>query len=184
MQSITSEILSKNGDIPFFDKIHYKDDNLSKSFLKIFNAIDNPESDIQIQSLINLFLTKLIIKYSTSNATIKPIKKQTKFIKKACKYIEENFKENITLDELSEIACLSPFYFQREFKKIVGITPHEYLNDFRIKKSKEMILQSKDIASISVDIGFFDQSHFSKIFKKTVGISPQKYYKINLNSKR
>ena len=117
--------------------------------------------------------------FSESPPFIYATGEQNDSIKRVCDYISKNFAENISLKKLADVACLSPFHFQREFKKSIRITPHEYLSDFRINKSKKMLLNSEDIADIAVRLGFFDQSHFSRIFRKTVGVPPGKYSKIN-----
>jgi AraC-like DNA-binding protein len=124
-------------------------------------------------------VTYLIMSFSESPPLIYTTGEQSDSIKRVCDYIGKNFVENITLKKLANVACLSPFHFQREFKKSMGITPHEYLSDFRIRESKKMLLNSTDIADIAIQTGFFDQSHFSRIFRKTIGIPPGKYSKIN-----
>ena len=179
MQSIASQISEKDEKIPYFKKIHYKNDLLSEKFIQLFHVIGDPKSDMQVESNIYSFLAYLIIYFSESPPLIYVTGEQRDSIKRVCDYIFQNFTENLSLKKLSEIACLSPFHFQREFKKSIGITPHEYLSDFRISESKKMLLKLENIADIAIQLGFFDQSHFSRIFRKTVGISPGKYCEIN-----
>ncbi len=179
MKILTSQISETFEDIPFFKKVYYKDSKLSDKILNLFKIIEKPESDFQIESTINSFLSYVIINFSTTPPVIIKAGKQKDSIKRVENFIINNYSKNISLKELSEIACLSPFHFQREFIKSVGITPHEFLNDFRISESKKMLLESEDISDIAIRSGFFDQSHFSRVFRKTVGIPPGKYCKIN-----
>jgi AraC-like DNA-binding protein len=179
MQSIASQISEKHEKIPYFKKVHYTNKELSEKFIRLFNIIEEPESDIQVESNFYSFLPYLLIYFSESPPLIYMTGEQKDSMKRVCDYICQNFTENISLKKLAGIACLSPFHFQREFKKSIGITPHEYLSDFRISESKNMLLKSEDIADIAIQLGFFDQSHFSRIFRKTVGIPPGKYCKIN-----
>ena len=179
MQSIASQISEKHEAKPFFKKIDYKSDVLSDKIARLFDIIEEPESDIQVESNLNSFLAYLIMSFSDSPPIIYVKEEQKDSIKRVCDYISQNFAENLSLKKLAEVACLSPFHFQREFKKRIGITPHEYLSDFRIRESKKLLLNSEDIADIATQMGFFDQSHFSRIFRKTVGIPPGKYTKIN-----
>jgi AraC-like DNA-binding protein len=179
MQAIASQISEKQENVPYFEKIHYKDNLLSIEIKRLLEVIGESESDIQVESELYSFLSCLILNFSESPPLISETGEQKDSIKRVCYYINHNFSKQLSLKKLAEIACLSPFHFQREFKKRVGITPHEYLNDFRISKSKNMLLDSCNIADIAVQLGFFDQSHFSKTFKKTVGISPGNYIKIN-----
>ena len=179
MQSIASHISETPEKQPFFKKVHYKNDVLSIAITRLFDLITDPESDIHVESTFYSFLTYLILSFSESPPLIYATGEQKDAIKRVCDYISQHYANNLSLKKLAEIACLSPFHFQREFKKSLGITPHEYLNDFRISKSKSMLLHSEDIADIATQLGFFDQSHFSRIFKKTVGVPPGKYSTMN-----
>jgi AraC-like DNA-binding protein len=179
MRTIASYISGKQEKCPYFKKIHYKSGVLSDKMIRLFEVIVESESQIQIESALSSFLTDLILRFSESPPLICAVGEQKASIKRVCDYIRHNFTENLSLKKLAEVACLSPFHFQREFKKRVGITPHEYLSDFKIDQSKKMLLNSEDIAAIATQLGFFDQSHFSRIFRKTVGISPGKYSKTN-----
>ena len=167
MRSIACQISEKHEKRPLFKKILYKDEKLSGKIKQLFYFIEAPESDIQVESHLYAFLSNLIMSYSISPPLIFATGEQKEAVKRACDYIQENFSQNLTLKKLAEVACLSPFHFQREFRKSLGITPHEYLSDFRIRESKKMLLNSEDIADIAIQCGFYDQSHFSKIFRSS-----------------
>lgn len=65
----------------------------------------------------------------------------------------------------------------REFKKQVGLTPHHFKIQNRIRKVQHMLLENKQasITEVALAMGFYDQSHFIKSFKKIVGLSPCQY---------
>lgn len=179
MQAIISQISEKQRKRPYFNKNHFKHDTLSKKIIQLFDVIEEPDSDIQVESEIYSFLAYLLIRFSEFPPSVCSAGAHKGAIKRVCEYIHQNVSKNLSLKKLAEIACLSPFHFQREFKKSIGITPHEYLSDTKISASKKMLLKSEDIADTANRLGFFDQSHFSRIFRKTVGIPPGKYSKIN-----
>lgn len=188
-QIIASQISEKPETRPWFEKNHHKNERLSEKFIQLFGGIEAQESDIHVESLVYSFLVHLLIFYSKSSPLVSPIGEQKEgeqkegeqkeSIQQVCQYISQNYTANLSLKKLAAIACLSPFHFQREFKKHMGITPQEYLSDFRIRESKIRLLKSGDIAAIALGLGFVDQSHFSRVFKKTVGIPPGKFCKIN-----
>lgn len=101
-------------------------------------------------------------------------------IRLAIDYIENNFKENITLDKISSICNLSSCYFSKLFKKEIGINFNTYLNNKKIEYAKE-VLKTTDmpILNIALDLGFDDCAYFIKVFKKVEGITPKKYREIN-----
>ncbi len=179
MLSIASQISEKQEKQPYFRNIHNKDKALSEKMIGLFEVIEDPESDIQVESILNSFLTYLIMYFSETPPQIYLAGEQNESIKRVCDFISYNFAANLSLKKMSEIACLSQFHFQREFKRIMQITPHEYLSDFKIREAKKMLSNSEDVADIAYQLGFYDQSHFSRIFRKTVGIPPGKYSKIN-----
>lgn len=91
-------------------------------------------------------------------------------------YIDSCFNEDITLDDLSKIALMSPFHLLRQFKKNYRITPHQYLTSRRLDRAKESVLHSNaSLSDICFMIGFSDISSFSKLFKRRFGLSPQQY---------
>ncbi|GKX27695.1 AraC family transcriptional regulator [Vallitalea longa] len=93
-------------------------------------------------------------------------------------YIQENFKEDITMDSISQISCVSKSYLSRLFKKETGLTVMQYLNYYRIERSKSLIKFSKyNISEIGNMVGFNDPKYFSRMFKKIVGISPKNFEK-------
>lgn len=182
LRLISSDIAEKEEKNPCFESLHYPDNDLSSKMNELFKVIESPDSNIQLELEIYSFLSHLIIHCSKTPPLINSPGEQNDSIKRVCNFIRNNYKENLSLQKLAQKACLSQFHFQREFKKRLGITPHEYLSDYKIFKSREMLLSFENIADIAIQLGFTDQSHFSRIFRKTVGISPGRYIKLNRNS--
>ena len=91
-------------------------------------------------------------------------------------YIRENFKNHITLAEISEIANMSPFAFSRYFKKQSGAGFVEYLNQVRTNKACYLLRETEfQITDIALSCGFSSISNFNKQFRKSVGLSPRDY---------
>ena len=80
-----------------------------------------------------------------------------------------------TIEEMSEKVCVSPFHMIRRFKKEIGLTPHQFQIQCRIRKAQRLLLEKKTITEVALETGFCDQSHFDKSFKKVVGMSPVAY---------
>ncbi len=89
----------------------------------------------------------------------------------------------ITIEDISNQICVSSFHMIRQFKKEVGLTPHQFQIQCRIRKAQKMLLCDKTIAEVALDTGFCDQSHFVKCFKKIVGMTPASYQKVAKLSK-
>lgn len=91
--------------------------------------------------------------------------------------IQASLAEELSLDELSEIAHVNKYTLVRNFRKRFGITPHAYQLNLRIRRAKEFLRQDRTIADIAAECGFADQSHFDKTFGMYVGASPSGYRK-------
>lgn len=105
---------------------------------------------------------------------------QSQKTNKECRFIEqylnEHFREDISLQSLSEIVHLSKYYLAHAFKEYKGISPINYLTQVRINEAKHL-LETTDFsaAKIADFTGFSSQSYFSQIFHKETGMTPNKY---------
>jgi AraC-like DNA-binding protein len=93
----------------------------------------------------------------------------------AATLIAENFKEPLSLAELSQVANLSGSHFIREFKAHFGLTPHAYLVNRRIQFARAQLKLGRAIADVAVDAGFADQAHLQRAFKKHLAATPGHY---------
>ena len=90
------------------------------------------------------------------------------------RYVEKHFSENITLEKLSEELGVSASFLSRIFKKEVGISIHEYINQYRILKSLSF-LKTNSVTETGYLCGFSDTSHFISVFKKHIKTTPMQY---------
>ncbi len=97
-------------------------------------------------------------------------------IEQSLAYIEEHLAEEIPTGELANVAGLSPFYFQRLFKRLVNKPVQEYVKLRRLAKAIEHLGGSKQrILDIALDYGFSSHANFTRAFKETYGITPEDY---------
>ena len=96
-------------------------------------------------------------------------------------FVEDNYNNVITLQELSEVSNLTPQYLCSLFKKITGVRIFEYINSIRIKNSKEFIVkhQNMSIKEIAERCGFDNGSYFCEVFKKIEKITPGEFKKLH-----
>ena len=100
--------------------------------------------------------------------------KEMKLLKKAIRYISQNFSRNLTLDEVADHVHLNPAYFSTLFKQSTGSSFKEYLNMVRIEESKRLLSNTDySIIDISLATGFEDQSYFSKSIQKIYRSDPK-----------
>lgn len=97
-------------------------------------------------------------------------------MKRILQYINEHYQEKIYIKELADIISMNETYFCRYFKRIVGKTPIEYMNDLRIEKAARKIRETDlSITEICFLVGFENVSYFIRKFKENKLITPKKY---------
>lgn len=97
-------------------------------------------------------------------------------LKPALEYIEKNYSQHITLEQLASLSGFSPKYFCRYFQSYVHRSPIDYLNYYRIERGAEFLLKSADnVAEVAMKCGFADSSAFIKQFKRYKGTTPKQY---------
>ncbi|MGY5851378.1 helix-turn-helix transcriptional regulator [Salegentibacter sp. F14] len=91
---------------------------------------------------------------------------------RAKKFIDLHHSDYIDLEMVCREAALSKYYFIRQFKKMYGCTPYQYLTEVRIAKAKELIRGGMNVRGACFTIGFNSVTSFSSLFKKKTGIPP------------
>lgn len=94
-------------------------------------------------------------------------------IKKVLDHIEENLGMSLSLKDLAAVACLSPSQFHRQFKRQTGRTPFKFIEELKMNKAHQLILQEHwMIYELSDHFGYKDYETFSRAFKKYFHFSP------------
>jgi len=140
---------------------------------EVLNQKENYE--VIIHNILELLLLKMMRKreFTLEKTSTQKITKDIAFVKK---FIELNFRENINLDTLAEAGHMNKYYLAHSFKKLVGVSPIEYLIQTRIRESK-ILLETTNypIANIAEITGFSSQSFFAQSFKRVTKLSPSQY---------
>jgi AraC-like DNA-binding protein len=97
-------------------------------------------------------------------------------IQQAVRYINDNYRTDMRLDAVSREAGMSLSHFSRIFRKVMGLSYQEYLNNRRIAKAKNLLSSSpRSITEIAISVGFADSTGLGRIFKKLTGQTPSTY---------
>lgn len=101
---------------------------------------------------------------------------QVQLIDKAKLIIFENSHTNITMEDVAGKLCMSYSSFRRNFKQYTGLSPHQYLQEIRVQKSKELLVAtSLTCQEIAYKIGYESPILFNITFKKRTGLTPVKF---------
>ncbi|MTI80349.1 MAG: AraC family transcriptional regulator [Firmicutes bacterium] len=179
LKRAATEITGRRSDFPFF-KAGTIEDNWLANKIQRFHILlqESRLSLIEQESYLLEMLTQFILRHSNDRFVTRNLGKENQAVKQICDYIESNYSADISISMLSRICNLSPFHLIRVFNNKVGIPPHAYLIQVRVKKARELLLQGYKPAYASYETGFVDQSHLTRHFKRITGITPGKYSNI------
>jgi AraC-like DNA-binding protein len=97
-------------------------------------------------------------------------------VKHAVAYLHQSYNHPISRQELAAAVGVSKDYLSHIFHQELGISPWEYLNRYRIKQAKALLLNSNEsVMNIAAQVGFNDLSYFNRVFHKHVGCSPRTF---------
>lgn len=148
--------------------------------LKTELELDSHGGQLYAESLASTLVVHLIHRYSTkqhqnqNNAGGLPKYK----LQQAIDYIKNHYTGNISLEAIATELGMSRYYFARLFKESTGLTPYQYIIQYRVKKAKQLLTQqSLSIKEISRYLGFANQNQFATFFYRYAGVSPNEYRK-------
>jgi len=150
---------------------HYKEDIL----VLLDNLLNGLESKFvtlnEFENKMKDILKSYFERYEQENPGI-----ANKEIRNAIKYIQENYKKNITLSELAEYVRLSKNHLCMLFKQEIGENFTDYVNKLRINEAKLLITEKNfQVKEASYEVGINNERYFCKLFKKFTGCSPMEY---------
>lgn len=103
-------------------------------------------------------------------------------IQRCLVYIRKNINQNIKIETLAEIACISRDHLIRLFKKETGVTPIQYISNKKMEKAQLLLVSGNmSIKEIAYMLSYDDLSYFNRLFKKNTGVSPTEYRQVNRN---
>ncbi len=146
--------------------------------LTLHSLHTQPEGHNSICNLLaNALLNLVYFKLSKRQQTVSTqLKGNQDFIQSITEYLDEHFREPLTLTELGKRFHMSHYYFVRIYKKETGVSPMKYVLHRRIGEAQNLLMNTDmSIGEISDTLGFGDNSHFSSMFKKYVGVTPTQY---------
>ncbi len=173
------EILQMTKEILNIYLLTLKENNIqipdSEKLLPEFN--ENADDCFRIQELFRLL--KDTLEYSMRQVLEDRKQVSIRPIRIAKQYMEANFKNPVTLEEVSIQAGFNTSYFSTVFKKETGLTFLEYVTTLRMNECKRLLKETdKGIAAICEEVGYSDMKHFTKCFKKYTGLKPNEFRKL------
>jgi AraC family transcriptional regulator len=95
---------------------------------------------------------------------------------RAKEYIESNLSQDISLQELADVASMSIFHFAKMFRLATGLAPHQYLTWRRMSEARSLLHRSHlSISEVGQAVGYHSRTHFTLLFRRCLGMSPSEF---------
>ncbi|MEK6266463.1 MAG: response regulator [Clostridium sp.] len=182
---LNPDILILNIKIPLInglevaEKIRTQDKD---KIIIIFTAYDDKN---YIEKALDIKVNEYLLKPVRPEKIIEVLKKYitsdrlictSQEIENVLLYIEERYRENISLDEVAKYINLTPSYVSKLFKKKLGVNFNTYLTTRKINEAKRMLKEeNENINEIAFIVGYNEPNYFCKVFKKIEGMTPTKF---------
>jgi AraC-like DNA-binding protein len=159
LQQVAIEVAGRDIKLPLFPMPLVHDRDFNTKFIQVHQAIERSTSQLEQQTLTLDLLAQLILRYAETPPYLAKLGTEIQPVHRVRDYLEEHSDQEISLEQLSQIANLSPFHLNRSFSKTFGMPPHAYQIQMRIIRA----------------------SHFGSHFKRLVCVTPKQYIQDSKN---
>jgi AraC-like DNA-binding protein len=160
---------------PFFPHAVVSDAVLAHRLSRLHRALEQPEARLEREALLITTLVDLVRRHGGTAPFAGPRARSSRAVALARDYLAANFAEDLSLAELATLAGVDRFHLLRSFRRCLGLPPHLYQTQLRLRHAKRLLLAGEPPAMAAAAAGFADQSHLIRKFKAAYGITPGQY---------
>src|ERR1044072_1653940 len=141
---------------------------------------EEPGKEIVMRALMEQALVHLLRNYSAPRLSeeleLSRVGLVDRRIRRSVELMHTQLDQDLTLKALAAASYLSPFHFARLFKKLTGLSPHNYLAGIRATRAQLLLAETDlSIAEIGTRVGYLSSSHFTKAFRTATGTTPREF---------
>jgi AraC family transcriptional regulator len=145
-------------------------------------ATEKPGRAIVMRALVEQLLVHILRNYSTPRLSeeleLSRVGLVDRRIRRSVELMHTQLEQDLTLKALAAASYLSPFHFARLFKKLTGLSPHNYLAGVRATKAQLLLAETDlSVTEIGARVGYLSGSHFTKAFRIATGATPREFRK-------
>jgi AraC-like DNA-binding protein len=160
---------------PFFPRAVVDDPELAARLSRLHRALEHPEARLEREALLITALVALARRHGKAASGDSPGERSPRAVAIARDYLAAHFAEDLSLAELAVLAGVDRFHLLRAFRRALGLPPHLYQTQLRLRHARQLMLDGEPPAMAAVAAGFADQSHLIRKFKAAYGVTPGQY---------
>lgn len=160
---------------PLFAEAVVDDADLSARFLDLHRSIEAGDARLERDTAMMTALAALARRHGGGAAVAGLRPGCHRGVARVVEYLAENFAEECALADLAALAGINRFNLLRAFQRSLGLPPHQYQTQLRLRHARRLMLAGEAPAMAAVAAGFTDQSHLIRKFKAAYGVTPGKY---------
>lgn len=164
--------------VPISDK---EDTESNLMMILTMSAKNDMLSSVLISDCISRVMTEILTQKLSCALSSDSIGGKYPEIHSVLEFIHKNYGEAISIDDMTEKMNISKYHFIRVFKRQMGVTPYEYLTEYRINMAKILLRTTyKSVYETACDVGYKSKSNFISKFHLLTGVTPAQYRKENI----
>jgi AraC-like DNA-binding protein len=122
-----------------------------------------------------VFAALLFDRHTRAASAPAKVGKEGRAIERAQEFLHDYLDQRVCLAEIADAATLPPYRLLRSFHRAIGMTPHAYQRQARIREAMKLIRRGRSLSEAATETGFADQAHLTRTFRKVMGITPGSY---------
>ena len=175
LTDLSQGFATEHGAAPWFPQAVVHDPGLAQQFAVLLNLLDQEHNLLFKETLYLSTMACLILRHARHPKAAAPLANAEKQILQIKAFMEAHYTQDFSLHDLAKMTGLIEWHFLRQFKRYVGLTPHNWLVQARLQHARVQLKSGQQIIDVAQNCGFSDQSHFNRHFKRAMGITPTQY---------
>jgi len=171
-EAALDEAAGRRVGAPFFAELVVDDVDVARRLLAMHRTLERAETRLEQETALIAALVALARRHGRVGEATRGGLSCPRPVALARDYLREHFAENCSLSALAELAGDDRFQLLRAFRRALGLPPHSYQTQLRLRCARRLLLAGAPPAMAAAAAGFADQSHLTRRFKAAFGITP------------
>ncbi len=151
------------------------DPELVARFLALHRALDGEPDALLHREMLTAAFGELFQRHGQAHQRVPTAPADARVLAPVLALMRECHAERLTLEQMGAAAKLTPFQLIGAFKRAIGLTPHAWLTQLRLRSALARLRSGEPVAEAALASGFYDQSALNKHFKRAFGMTPLQY---------